>query len=115
MLLTFRLKTCLYVPCSYTTDLKLSKRQIRIATSRKEKAKRGPKGTRLKFDDEGVARPVYDLVSEAEFLSQGHPEEMKRHFVEETSKKMQEADEDDREEAKQKQRMKRLRRQGMVE
>jgi ATP-dependent RNA helicase DDX10/DBP4 len=88
---------------------------MRIATSRKELAKRSGKGTRLKFDDDGVAHPVYDLVSEAEFLAQGSPEEMKRKFVEETAKKMQRVDEGDREEARKKTRLKKLKRGGIVE
>jgi ATP-dependent RNA helicase DDX10/DBP4 len=79
-----------------------------MATSRKAIAKRAGKGTKLKFDDEGVAHPVYDLVSEAEFLAQGSPEEMKRQFVEETAKKMQTVDEGDRQEAKEKKRLKRM-------
>jgi ATP-dependent RNA helicase DDX10/DBP4 len=88
---------------------------MRIATSRKELARRGAKGTKLKFDDDGVAHPVYDLVSEAEFLAQGSPEEMKRKFVEETSKKMERVDEGDQEEAKEKKRLKRAKRNSMTE
>ena len=88
---------------------------MKIATSRKELARRSGKGTRLKFDDEGVAHPVYDLVSEAEFLAQGSPEDMKRQFVEETTKKMERVDENDREEAKEKKRLKRLKRDVIVE
>jgi ATP-dependent RNA helicase DDX10/DBP4 len=88
---------------------------MRIATSRKEVARRGAKGTRLKFDDEGVAHPVYDLVSEAEFLAQGSPEELKRQFVEETGKKMRTVDDNDREEEKEKKRLKRLKRDDMTD
>ena len=88
---------------------------MKIATSRKELARRAGKGTKLKFDDDGVAHPVYDLVSEAEFLAQGSPEEMKRQFVEETAKKMERVDENDREEAKEKKRLKRLKRDAMAE
>jgi ATP-dependent RNA helicase DDX10/DBP4 len=78
-------------------------------------ARRGEKGTKLKFDDDGVAHPVYDLVSEAEFLAQGSPEEMKRRFVEETAKKMERVDGNDREEAKEKKRLKRLKRDAIAE
>jgi ATP-dependent RNA helicase DDX10/DBP4 len=87
---------------------------MRMATSRKAIAKRVGKGTRLKFDDDGVAHQVYDLVSEAEFLAQGSPEELKRQFVEKTAKKMQSVDEDDRLEAKEKKRIKRLKK-GLVD
>ena len=88
---------------------------MRIATSRKELARRAGKGTRLKFDDDGVAHRVYDLVSKAEFLAQGSPEEMKRQFVEESATKMRRVDETDREEAKEKKRLKRLKREGIAE
>ena len=88
---------------------------MKIATSRKELARRAGKGTKLKFDDDGVAHPVYDLVSEAEFRAQGSPEEMKRRFVEETAKKMESVDENDREEAKEKKRLKRLKKDAIVE
>jgi ATP-dependent RNA helicase DDX10/DBP4 len=84
-----------------------------MATSRKAIAKRAGKGTKLKFDDDGVAHPVYDLVSEAEFLAQGSPEEMKRQFVEETAKRMQTVDEGDRQEAKEKKRLKRMKKGAM--
>jgi ATP-dependent RNA helicase DDX10/DBP4 len=72
----------------------------------------GHSGTRIKFDEEGVAHQVYDLISEAEFLAQGSPEEQKRQFVEETSRKMQSLDENDREEAKEKKRQKRAKKRG---
>ena len=88
---------------------------MKIATSRKELARRAGKGTKLTFDDDGVAHPVYDLVSEAEFLAQGSPEEMKRQFVEDTAKKMERVDENDREEAKEKKRLKRLKRDTMAD
>lgn len=88
---------------------------MKIATSKKELARRTGKGTKLKFDDDGVAHSVYDLVSEAEFLAQGSPEEMKRRFVEETAKKMEMVDENDREEAKEKKRLKRLKKDAIEE
>lgn len=88
---------------------------MKIATSKKELARRSGKGTKLKFDDDGVAHHVYDLVSEAEFLAQGSPEEMKRRFVEETAKKMEMVDENDREEAKEKKRLKRLKKDAIEE
>jgi len=68
------------------------------------------KGNKLLFDDEGNAYVVNNLLSEAEFLAQGSPEEMKRQFVEETSKKMEKVDQEDRETAKEKRQLKRLRR-----
>ena len=78
-------------------------------------AKRAERGTKLKFDDDGVAHQVYDLVSEEEFRKQGNPAEMKRQFVEESAAKMKIVDEDDLDEFKEKRRMKRLKREGRLE
>jgi len=85
--------------------------------SRKALAKRaGTKGTRMTFDEEGNARPVYEIISEKEFLEgDAGTEEMKRRFVEETVKGMRSVDEDDREEAKEKRRLKRLKRNAVAE
>jgi ATP-dependent RNA helicase DDX10/DBP4 len=77
-----------------------------MAGSRKEIARRSGKGTKLRFDDEGVGHQVYDLVSEAEFKAQGPVDVMQRKFVEETSRKMAVVDDDDREEDKEKKRLK---------
>lgn len=65
----------------------------------------------MRFDDDGVAHQVYDLVSEAEFKAQGPVEEMQRKFFEETARKMAVVDEDDREEDKEKKRLKRTKRE----
>jgi hypothetical protein len=46
-------------------------------------------------------------------MAQGSPENLMREFVEETSQKMRVVDEDDREEAKEKKRLKALKRKGM--
>jgi ATP-dependent RNA helicase DDX10/DBP4 len=86
-----------------------------MATSRKALSKRAERGTKLKFDDDGVAHAVYDLESEADFLAQGSPEELKRKFVEETAEKLKRVDEDDREEAMEKRRQKRLKREKVVD
>jgi ATP-dependent RNA helicase DDX10/DBP4 len=95
----------------------VSKRQMRIGMSRKALARRaGTKGTRMTFDEEGIARPAYEIVSEKEFLEGGGgSEEMKKRFVEETVKGMRRVDEDDREEAKEKRRLKRLKRDAVGE
>ena len=92
----------------------MSKRQLRIATSRKALSKRAEKGTKLRFDDDGVAHPVNDLVSEAEFLAQGSPEELKQQFVNQTAEKMRKVDEEDREEEREKKRLKRLKKEAAV-
>ena len=65
----------------------------------------------MRFDDEGVAHQVYDLVSEAEFKAQGPVEVLQRKFVEETSRKMEAVDEEDREEDKEKKRLRRAKRE----
>jgi len=68
----------------------------------------------LRFDDEGVAHQVYDLVSEAEFKAQGSVEEMQRKFMEETSREMAIVDENDRQEDRDKKRLKRGKREGTI-
>jgi len=68
----------------------------------------------LRFDDEGVAHQVYDLVSEAEFKAQGSVEEMQRKFMEETSREMAIVDENDRQEDRDKKRLKRGKREGAI-
>jgi ATP-dependent RNA helicase DDX10/DBP4 len=88
---------------------------LRIATSRKALAKKGERGTKLKFDDDGVAHTVYDLVTEEEFKEQGNPEDMKRRFVEETAARLKVVDEDDLEEFKEKRKMKKLKREGRLD
>ena len=86
-----------------------------MATSRKEIAKRSSsKATKLRFDDEGVAHQVYDLISEAECKAQGSVEEMQRKFVAETSRKMAIVDENDRQEDRDKKRLKRGKREGTI-
>ena len=77
-------------------------------------AKRSVKSTKLRFDDDGVAHQVYDLVSEAEFKAQGSVGDMQRKFVEETARKMAVVDENDREEDKEKKRAKRVKREELV-
>ena len=68
----------------------------------------------MRFDDEGVAHQVYDLVSEAEFKAQGSVEEMQRKFMEETSREMAIVDENDRQEDRDKKRLKRGKREGTI-
>ena len=68
----------------------------------------------MRFDDEGVAHQVYDLVSEAEFKAQGSVEEMQRKFMEETSREMAIVDENDRQEDRDKKRLKRGKREGAI-
>jgi len=58
---------------------------------------------------------VYDLATEAEFLAQGLPEDLKRQFVEETEKKLRDVDQDDREDAREKRRLKRAKRDTQAE
>lgn len=85
-----------------------------MATSRKALAKKAGKGTKVVFDDNGNPHSVADLTTEAEFLAQGAPEEQIRRFVEETSQKMKTVDENDRDEAKEKRRQKKLKREAAM-
>ena len=78
-------------------------------------AKKAERGTKLKFDDDGVAHSVYDLVTEEEFKNQGNPEDMKRQYVEETAAKLKVVDEDDLEEFREKRKLKKLKREGRLD
>jgi|SRR5579862_564948 len=96
------------------TNVKLSKKKLRQATSRKALAKKSTKATKIVFDEDGNAHPVADLTTEAEFLAQGLPEEQMRRFVEETAAKMKKVDQDDYEEAKEKRRQKKLKKEAAL-
>jgi len=54
------------------------------------------------------------LTTEEEFLAQGLPEEQKRRFVEETAAKLRRVDQEDYEEAKEKRRQKKLKREAAM-
>lgn len=83
-----------------------SKRAEKRLHSKKQLLKYKDRGTRLVFDDEGIARPVYELEDEEKFREKGAPEEQRKQFVEEEKLKLKEVDLDDKAVAKAKKKAK---------
>lgn len=81
----------------------ISKRQTKMAISKKALAKGGPRGTKLIFDDDGQAHELYELKT-AEELIGGADEvsEARKRHAEEESTKLKQADVTDKAEAKEK-------------
>jgi ATP-dependent RNA helicase DDX10/DBP4 len=87
-----------------------SKRAEKRLSSKKSLLKFKEKGTRLVFDDEGVAHPLYELEDEAAFKGRGLPEEQRKKFIEEEAERVAAADVKDKEIAKAKRREKKEKR-----
>ncbi|KAJ1720877.1 ATP-dependent RNA helicase dbp4 [Coemansia erecta] len=82
----------------------MSKRQLRKV---KEKILKNTRNTKLVFDDEGNARPVYDLKDEASFRREGDVGKLVSEFQMKNRVQLEEADVDDVEVAREKRREKR--------
>ncbi|TKA60424.1 hypothetical protein B0A49_11761, partial [Cryomyces minteri] len=87
-----------------------SKRREKLLKSKKKLLKLKDKGTKLVFDDEGNAHPIYEFEGEDQFVAKGAPEEQRRKFLEEESKRVETADLADKEAAREKKRTKREKR-----
>ena len=89
-----------------------SKRQQRMALSKKALAKNGPRGHKLVFDDAGEAHEVYELKDAGEVFVGGKEEAMEagRRFAESERGKLRAADVADKAEAKEKKREKKRKR-----
>lgn len=87
-----------------------SKRREKLLKSKKKLLKFKGHGQKLIFDDDGNARPLYELVDEDEFRAQGPVDELRRRFVEGEGEKVAEADLEDKELARQRRKEKRERR-----
>ncbi|KLU82297.1 ATP-dependent RNA helicase DBP4 [Magnaporthiopsis poae ATCC 64411] len=85
-----------------------SKRREKMLKSKKQLVKFKDKGTKLIFDDDGNAQPVYQLQGEDDFKQQGPADKLRQDFVNAEADKVREADLDDKALAKQKRREKRL-------
>lgn len=68
-------------------DVNTSKRSMKKALSRKLTAMKSGKGSKLVFDDDGEAHPVYELDDEGTFLKEG-PEKVKEEFLSSEKQKM---------------------------
>lgn len=75
-----------------------SKREAKRALSKKQsKLSSGKSSTKLVFDDEGEAHPLYEFDTEADFQKQGLPAEQRQQFVEGEREAMEQRDADDKE------------------
>ncbi|KAI8322715.1 DEAD-domain-containing protein [Martensiomyces pterosporus] len=83
----------------------MTKRQLRKV---KEKLIKNTRNTKMVFDDEGNAKPIYDLQNEESFREQGDVRKLVDEYQQRNQALMEEADVDDREMARQKRREKRL-------
>lgn len=83
-----------------------SKRAAKRLTSKKALLKFKDKGTKLVFDDEGNAHPLYEMEGEEEFKGRGLPEEQRQRFVEEERQRVARGDVEDKELVKEKRREK---------
>jgi len=79
-----------------------SKRREKLLKSKKQLLRFKDKGTKLVFDDEGNAHPIYELQDEDDFKQLGPVEEQRQKFVGEEADKVRDADVEDKALAKQK-------------
>ncbi|KAH7143766.1 P-loop containing nucleoside triphosphate hydrolase protein [Dactylonectria macrodidyma] len=84
-----------------------SKRREKALKSKKKMLKFKGNPTKLVYDEDGNAHEVYELQDEDDFNKEGPAEELRRKFVEDETTRVQEADVDDKQIAKQKKREKR--------
>jgi len=87
-----------------------SKRKEKLLKSKKKLLKLKEKGTKLIFDDDGVAHQMYELENEADFNRRGPAEDQRVKFLGEEAARVREADLDDKALAKEKKREKREKR-----
>ncbi|RPB26147.1 DEAD-domain-containing protein [Terfezia boudieri ATCC MYA-4762] len=99
-----------YLPGAATPLIIDSNRREKLLKSKKALAKFKPGPTKMVFDDEGNAHPVYELVGMEEFRKEGDAERQRRRFVEEEKVRVGEADVRDREVAREKRREKKEKR-----
>ena len=83
-----------------------SKRREKLLKSKKKLLSLKGKGTKLVFDDEGNAHPLYEMGDEDEFKDAGAAEEQRKRFLEEEAVKVREADLEDKAAAREKKRLK---------
>ncbi|KAL2142658.1 hypothetical protein VTI28DRAFT_872 [Corynascus sepedonium] len=86
-----------------------SHRREKLLRSKKKLAKYMDKGSKLVFDDDGNAHPIYELQDEEDFAQEGPADRLRRQFVEAETEKVKEADVEDKQLAKQRRKEKRER------
>ncbi|KAK6454867.1 ATP-dependent RNA helicase DBP4 [Scheffersomyces xylosifermentans] len=87
-----------------------SKRSAKKALSKKASLASKGNPTKLVFDDEGVAHPIYELEDEEDFIKKGDAKSQKEAFVSKETEAMNEADIEDKETAKNKRQEKKRKR-----
>ncbi|KAG9252630.1 ATP-dependent RNA helicase DBP4 [Emericellopsis atlantica] len=90
-----------------------SKRREKALKSKKKMAKFKGMPTKMVFDDEGNAHPLYEMSTPADFQGAGAADEQRQAFVEDESKKVLEADVDDKERVRQRKREKKAKRKAL--
>lgn len=91
------------------TSAELSKRKLKMGTSKKAMLKAKGAGHKLVFDEDGTAHEIYEFVGEDEEKARKKGDEHAR-FVEEQRREMEVVDVGDREVAKEKKREKKRKR-----
>lgn len=94
-------------------SLPASKRSAKKALSKKASIASKGNPTKLVFDDEGTAHPIYELEDEEDFKKAGDAKVQKEQFVSKESEIMNEADVQDKVTAKEKREEKKRRRKEM--
>lgn len=87
-----------------------SKRREKLVKSKKKLLKLKGKGTKLVYDSDGEAHPVYELEDEEQFRQRGDAQSQRNRFVENEKGRVLEADRADKRLAKDKKREKREKR-----
>lgn len=77
-----------------------SKRKEQLLKSKKKLLKLKGNGTKLVFDEDGNSRQIYELEDENQFKQRGAPELQKAEFLEAEGKRLQVADQIDKEAVK---------------
>ena len=84
-----------------------SHRREKLLKSKKKLLKYMDKPSKLVFDDDGNAHPIYELQGEDDFQQEGPAEVLRQKFVEQEADKVREADVEDKELAKKRKKEKR--------
>ena len=87
-----------------------SKRREKLLKSKKKLLRLKDKGTKLVFDDDGNAHPIYEMADEDKFKAEGDAEQQRRKFLDDEAIKVKEADLADKTAAKEKKRVKKEKR-----
>lgn len=91
-----------------------SKRGQKKALSKKASLSTKGNPSKLKFDDDGTAHPIYELEGEEEFHKKGDAESQKQQFLDRESQFMAKVDVEDKQVAKEKKQEKKRRKLEMI-